>query len=195
MATFTHYLPSIDELASRGWTVIYDEDAEDAVAIRSVIRKWDELTWAKQTYYRAKYGFDESGVLDISLPLVKVAPGARIGCFYPDTGADFGEFPTPDVSIQGSDNRLKAILEKSRIAVQRNRYDDSALTHVGPDSTLILTNAAGWGPPLTEPYGYAELDDRYICIWEFSLDTWGAEAPLWADPDDYEHCTFWYGDP
>ena len=150
---------------------------------------------AKQTYYRAKYGFDESGVLDISLPLVKVAPGARAGCFYPNTNANLGEFPTPDVSIQGSDNRLKAILEKSRIAVHRNRYDDAALTHVGPDSTLILTNAAGWGPPLTEPYGYAELDDRYICIWEFSRDTWGAEAPGWADPDDHEHCTFWYGDP
>ena len=186
MATFTHYLPSIDELASRGWAVIYDEDTEDAVAIRSVIRKWGELTWAKQTYYRAKYGFDESGVLDISLPLVKVAPGARAGCFYPNTNANLGEFPTPDVSIQGSDNRLKAILEKSRIAVHRNRYDDAALTHVGPDSTLILTNAAGWGPPLTEPYGYAELDDRYICIWEFSRDTWGAEAPWWADPDAKE---------
>ena len=182
MATFTHYLPPIDELASRGWVIIYDEDADDAVAIRSVIRQWGKLTWAEQTYYRAKYGFDETGILDISLPLVKAAHSPRTGCFYPNANGNPGEFPTPDVSMPGSDNRLKAILEKSRIAVHRNRYDDSALTHVGPDNTLTLTNAAGWGPPRTESYGYAELDDKYICVWEHSLATWGTEAPWWADP-------------
>lgn len=183
MATLTHYLPSVDELVSRGWIIIYDEDADDAIAIRSVIRQWDELTWAEQTYYRAKYGFDERGVLDISLPLVKTAPGPRTGCFYPNTNANPGKFPTPDVSMQGSDNRLKAILEKSRIAVHRNRYDDSALTHVGPDNTLILTNAAGWGPPLTEPYGYAELDDEYTCHWGISSATLRPYVPCWADPE------------
>ncbi len=192
MATFTHYLPSIDELASRGWIIIYDEDSDDAVAVRSVIRRWSELTWAKQTYYRAKFGFDETGILDIGLPLVKAPHAMDCDCF--SRNPKLGEFVTPDVSLPGSNNRLQAILEESRIAVNRNRYDYTALMHIGPDNTLILTNAAGWGPPLTEPHGYAELNDRYICHWENNLATWCPDAPWWADPDDYEHCTFWYGD-
>ena len=192
MATFTHYLPSIDELTSRGWIIIYDEDAEDAVAIRSVIRRWGELTWAKQTYYRAKYGFDKTGVLEIGLPLVKTHPARDSGCFYPNP--EPGEFVTPDVALPGSTDRLKSILEQSRVAVRRNRYDDTALMHIGPDNTLILTNAAGWGPPFTEPFGYAELNNKYICLWECSPATWANDAPWWADPDDHGHCTFWYGD-
>ncbi len=183
MATLTRYLPSIGELAKRGWKIIYNGDPADrtTVAIRSVIDKWGELTWAKQTYYRAKYGFNENGVLDIKLPLVKVHPGMNIGCFC--RSPELGEFVTPDVSLPSSNNRLQAILEQSRIAVHPNRYDDTALMHVGPDNTLILTNAAGWGLPLTEPNGYAELDDGYNCHWEISSATWRPYVPRWANPE------------
>jgi len=141
-------------------------------------------------YYRAKYGFDETGVLDLILPLDKARRTLDSGCFR--RNPEPGEFVIPDVALPGSNDRLRAILEQSRIAVHYNRYDDTALMHIGPDNSLILTNVAGWGPPYTEPYSYAELDDSYVCYWETSPATWGPELPPWADPDEYEDCSVWY---
>jgi hypothetical protein len=175
VSTSTHYLLSIDEPVGRGWIVIYEEDHGDAIAIRSVIRQWCELNWANQTYYRAKYGFDKTGVLDLSLPLVKAPRSLDSGCFR--RNFEPGEFVTPDVALPGSNARLQAILEQSRIEVHYNRYDDTALLHIGPDSSLILTNVAGWGPHRIEPYIYAELDDKYVCYWENSIVTWCPELP------------------
>ena len=57
------YKMTIAELAQRGWTIVHENDTGEPVAIRSVIDQWRDFTWAEQTYYRAKYGFDESGEL------------------------------------------------------------------------------------------------------------------------------------
>ena len=184
-------MPSIQELVKRGWSIIYDDQTGDAVAIRSVIRQWKRLTWARRIYYRAKYGFDENGVLDIGLPSHKTTPDAP-ACFFRNPVP--GEFVTPDDRMPGSNDRLQAILEQSRVSVKRSRYDDTALMHIGPDNTAILTNAVGWGPPRTEAHGYAELDDKHTCLWEVSRATWSPDAPWWADPDDAEPGVFWHGD-
>ena len=138
------------------------------------------MTWAQQTYYRAKYGFDENGVLDIALLGHKDTSNVT-GRFF--RNPIHGEFVTPDAASPGSNHRLQSALEQSRASVQLSRYDETALLHIGPDNTLILTNAAGWGIPLSEPRGYAELDDRYRCHWDVSSATWCPNVPQWAVPE------------
>ena len=47
------------------------------------------------------------------------------------------------------------------------KYDNTALVHIGPGCSLILTNEVGWAPPYTEAdSSYVELNDRYTCYWE-----------------------------
>ena len=173
------YKMTIAELVERGWTIIYD-DAGEATAIRSVIDQWNKLIWAKQVYYRGKYGFDEDGALEISL--LELRPTSRIAQrFCCDWFLD--DVVTPDGNMPGSNDRLRAILERSRIGVEDRKYDDTALVHTGPDGSLILTNEAGWGPPLTETNSsYVELDDEYTCYWE-NGPSWIPEAPCWTCPE------------
>ena len=182
---------TISELTDRGWKIIYNDSTGEAVAIRSVIRHWNKLTWAQQTYYRGKYDFNEKGVLDIGLLGHSKTPD-NPGLFFRNPTSE--EIVIPEERLPGSNERLWAILEKSRVAVECNRYDDTVLMHTGPDNSIILTNAAGWGPPRTEPHGYAELDDKYTCHWEISLATWCPDAPWWACPDEEESYPMWYGD-
>ena len=175
----THHR-TISELTDRGWKIIYNDSTGEAVSIRSVIRHWNKLTWAQQAYYRGKYGFSERGVLDIGISGHSTTP-ANSGLFFrnPEPAA----IAIPEECLPGSNKRLWTILEQSRVGVECNRYDDTALLHTGPDNSVILTNAAGWGPPRTEPHGYAELDDKYTCHWEVSLATWCPDAPWWAGPE------------
>ena len=158
------YKMTIPELVERGWIISYDDDTGGPTAIRSVIDQWNKLTWAKQVYYRGKYCFGEDGILEISLS--ELGPTSRMAPrFYCDLFQD--EFVTPDGKMPGSNDRLRTILERSRIEVDNRKYDDTALVHTGPDGSLILTNEAGWGPPYTETNSsYVELDDKYTCYWE-----------------------------
>ena len=174
------YQMSIAELAEQGWTIIYDNNTGKPTAIRSVIGQWKKLTWAKQIYYRGKYGFDEEGILEISL--FELRPTSRIALrFYCDLFP--GEFVTPDGKMPSSNDRLRSILERSRIRVEDRKYDDTALVHTGPDNSLILTNEAGWGPPYTETdVSYVELDDKYTCYWETG-PSWVPDAPCWTCPE------------
>lgn len=133
------YKMTIAELVERGWTIIYD-DAGEPIAIKSVIDQWNDLTWAKQTYYRGKYGFDEDGVLEISL--LELRPTSRIAQRF-CCNWFLDEVVTPDGNMPGSNDRLRAIVERSRIGVEDRKYDDTALVHTGPDGSLILTNEAG----------------------------------------------------
>ncbi len=171
---------TIAELVKRGWIIVYDDDTGKPTAIRSVIGQWKKLTWAKQIYYRGKYGFDEEGILEISL--FELRPTSRIALrFYCDLFPD--EFVTPDGKMPGSNDRLRSILELSCIRVEDRKYDDTALVHTGPDNSLILTNEAGWGPPYTETdSSYVELNDKYTCYWETGL-SWIPEAPCWTCPE------------
>jgi hypothetical protein len=173
------YQMTIAQLAQRGWTIIHETDTGKPTAIRTVIDQWRALTWAKQTYCRAKYGFDEDGVLEISLH--ELHPTPRIAFrFHWDLFPD--EFVTPGGQIPGSNDRLREILERSRLEVDNRKYDDTALVHTGPDGSLILTNEVGWGPPYTErDSNYVELDEAYTCYWE-SGPSWVPEAPCWTCP-------------
>ncbi len=168
---------TISELANQGWIIIYDESNGEAVAIRSVIRHWNKLTWAQQTFYRAKYGFDESGVLDISLSERRTPP-IDLGFFYSSPAA--GEIVVPDTLVPGANDRLRIILAQSRVAIHCSRYDDTPRLNIGPDGTVILTTHAEWGLPRTDSTGYTEPDDAYICYWETDRATWLPTAPWWA---------------
>ena len=132
------YKMTIAELAERGWIIIHDNDTGEPTSIKSVIDQWSKLAWAKQTYYRAKYGFDEDGVLEIRLFDLRPTPRItfRSRCdLFPD------EFITPGGSMPGSNDRLRAILERSRVGVEGSNYDDTALAHTGPDNTLVLSQS------------------------------------------------------
>lgn len=122
----------------------------------------DNLTWAEQTYYRAKYGYTRAGV-----------PMAASSEMFRQLG------------VPGSNIRLQRILEDSRVSVV-GRRNSNALIHTGPDGSLIITNESGWGLLYPEQSDiYAELDERYMCHWEISQATWVPEAPYWAICSDY----------
>ncbi len=124
--------------------------------------EWSDLTWAEQTYYRAKYGYTGSGV-----PIT-------------DSSKMFGQ-----LGVLGSNDRLQRILEDSRENVASHRSSNSLIL-IGPDGSIIITNEGGWGLPCSEqPDIYAELDEEYLCHWEISQATWVPEAPYWAICSDY----------
>ena len=176
------YNMTIPQMIDRGWTIINDNETDRPIAIRSVIPDWSELTWAQQTYYRGKHRFDESGVLEIKLSELRSANKITIMDFSRDLFRD--KYVTPDGSLTGSNERLRGILEQSRVDLEYSRYDDTALVHIGPDGTVILTNEAGWGPPSHWPEDgfYFELDDSRTCYWEIG-PSWVPEAPCWTCPE------------
>ena len=121
--------------------------------------KRDSLTWAQHTYYWAKYGLTETGNSDGS-------PSKSLS----------------DMNLPGSNDRLYARLEQNDVAVEKRPSDDT-LIHTGPDGSVVITNRIGWGLPFPESNTLsAELDDRYMCLWEISLASWIPEAPYWAVP-------------
>ena len=169
------------ELIARGWIVIHDRVTNERIAIRSVIQHWKSIPWSHQTYYRAKYGFDENGVLDISLsehPISTNDPGFSFRKLAP------GEVVIPDQSMPGSNNRLRTILEQSQVTAEHNRYDDVGVAFTGPDGTVLLTGEYCWGLPYLDYNDYTEIDNNHICVWGNSSTTWCPDAPWWAtDPD------------
>ena len=167
---------TMSELVDQGWIIIADEDTNEIVGIRSVIQTWKSLTWAEQTYYRAKYGFNEAGILDIGLS-GQVASTRKTGLFL--RPLPHSEVVTPARSSPGSDDRLREVLAQSRVAVESLRYTDG-LTHTGPDGTVIITDEYLWGIP--DGHCGDEVSRSYSCIWEDSPVNWANEAPWWALP-------------
>ncbi len=142
------------------------------------------MTWAERTYYIAKYGFDENGVLNIRL-LAPHKEAGHLGYSLLPSLAD--TITVPEQSQPSSNDRLQAVLLDSRVAVEVSRYDDAALAHIGPDGSAILTNEYLWGLPDPQDDSYTYLDESYTCMWEFSLATWCPDAPWWAlNPDGKE---------
>ena len=175
---------TLGELIDQGWVVMVDEETDEIIGVRSIIRHWHTLTWAEQTYYRSKYGFSENGILDISL-YEHDANTSKLGlALRPPV---YGRIVVPDESLPGSNDRLQTILSRSRVAVENNRYDETALVHFGPDGTVIHTYEYLWGIEHPKDIYYAELDPNYICNWEISIATWCPTAPWWAlGPDAAE---------
>ena len=176
------YNMTVPQMIDRGWTIIKDNKTDRPTAIRSVISDWNELTWAQQTYYRGKYRFDESGILEINLSELRSATEKVIMHFSRDLFPD--KYVIPDGSLTGSKERLRRILEQSRVDLECSGYDDTALVHLGPDGTVIYTNEAGWGPPCHWPGDefYFELDDFHTCYWQIG-PAWTPEAPCWTCPE------------
>ena len=174
---------AVEELAGRGWQIIYADHTGQPTAIRSAVEHWDNLPWAQQAYYRAKYGFNEAGLLEFSLAELS-SNSTAANLVHRPLSPDRDIAPGGNVS--GSNDRLRAILEQSRITVEASRHNHNALIHTGPDNTAILTSVAGWGPVNVEASsGYAELADRYTCYWETASVNWVPEAPNWAtSPND-----------
>ena len=169
---------AVEELGDLGWQIMYADHTGQPIAIRAIVDHWDSLSWAYQTFYRAKYGFNRVGLLEFSLSEVSSNRMAS-DCIHRSLLSD-RDF-TPGGNTSGSNDRLRTILEQSRVNVEASRYDYNALIHIGPDDTAILTGMAGWGPvSIASPSDYAELDDRYTCYWETSSPNWVPEAPDWA---------------
>ena len=171
------YGKTMRELVNQGWIIITNEDSGEIVGIRSVIQHWTSLTWAERTYYTAKFGFDENGILDIGLSDLTTAVGWPGLFLRPALG---GAIVVPEHSLPGSNDRLLIILSRSRVAVISSRCDDTALAHIGPDGTVILTNEFLWGLPDPRDGSYTDVKEGYICHWEVSIATWCPDAPWWA---------------
>lgn len=171
------YGKTLQELTNDGWIILANEEAPAIVGIRSVIRHWQSMTWAEQTFYTAKYGFNENGVLDIAIQ-AQIPTIGWAGFIYSPRQND--PIVLPKDSQPGSNDRLLAIVSRSRVAVANSRYDDDGLAHIGPDGTAILTNEYLWGLPDSRDDSYAYVDERHRCFWEVSAATWCPDAPWWA---------------
>ncbi len=171
------------QLIEKGWTIIPDSGTGHPTAIRSEISEWNELTWAQQTYYRGKYRFDDTGVLEIALSELSQANEDSRKEFRRDSRPD--KHVAPGGALAGSNERLRRILEGTRADLSYSKYDDSALVHIGPDDSAIYTSDSGWGPLAYWPEDRfcLELDDFYMCVWELPPYSYGiSEAPYWACP-------------
>ena len=143
------YDMSIPQMTERGWSIVNDSETGLPIAISSTIPGWNKLSWAEQTYYRGKYRFNEGGSLEISLHEIRNASERKSRYFVRDLFPD--KYVTPDVALAGSGDRVRGILELSRVGLECSSYDDTALVHIGPDDSAIYTNEAGWGPPCHWP--------------------------------------------
>lgn len=154
-----------------------DHNLNEDNAVRYVISHWEAMTWAEKIYYRAKYGFDHGGVLDIRISQ-HVPRNASLRTFWkPNSNSDD---VLPIDSQVGSNDRLRLLLTETRLTAQRSTYDDTALVHLGPDDSSVITAEHFWGLPYSDRGTHVELDARYTCSWETSLGTWCPEAPWWA---------------
>lgn len=173
---------SILDLLAEGWILICDEETDQPVGIRSVLGQWAGLNWAEKTYLRAKYGFDEVGVLTVALSDVAKSLGFPGFAFYPHS---IGNIRLPGRLIPGSNDRLRAILSGTRTDMITNPYQDDSIVHFGPDGSIVVTNMYCWGPSLK--HGTYEIDEDSICYWEDDPATWVPVGPWWAtDPDAFE---------
>lgn len=168
---------TLEELVDKGWIVRLDEDIDQIVGVRSVIQNWKHLSWAEQTYYRAKFGFDEAGVLDIDF--LENAPDLR----KPGLGLCpqfLGSIVTPSRQLPGSNDRLRSVLSQSKVDVEDYRYDEIGLVHFGPDGSVILTCEHLWALATPRDDERGDIDESNVCYWEISADNWTATAPWWA---------------
>ena len=174
---------AIPQIIEQGWEIFKDSETGHPTAIRSDISDWNGLTWAQRTYYRAKYRFDDAGVLEISMLELRKANKSSFNEFRRDLRPD--KYVTPGGALAGSNERLRGILEESRADLSYSKFDDSALVHIGRDDSAIYTSDSGWGPLAYWPEDMfcLELDNFHVCVWERTPYSYGiSEAPCWACP-------------
>ena len=168
---------SIQALLDQGWVVLTDEYSDKIVGVRSVLWHWNSMTWAERTYYGAKYGFNQHGVLEILSPEYTPSIGSFRLPWDPGQGRGI---VVPEARRTGSNDRLKSLLAQGRVVVEPSGYDDTSLAHLGPDGTSVITAEYLWGLPYPNHDSYIELNERYTCAWEIAAGTWCPDAPCWA---------------
>ena len=178
---------SVAELLELGWIVRLDEDTNEVFGVQSVIRQWKSLPWAVQTFYRAKYGFSDGGLLSINLSRGGAPSGRSLVTCRP---AQLGPIAVPSNQLPGSGERLRSILAKTRVRVANYRYDDVGLVHTGPDGTVILTLEFLWALASPRDCEQGEYDDKFTCLWESSASNWDLTAPWWARGPDGEELSW-----
>ena len=178
---------SVAELLDLGWIVRLDEDTNEVFGLQSVIRHWNSLPWAVQTFYQAKYGFSDGGMLSINLSRGGVPSRRSLVTRRP---AQLGRIVVPPNQLPGSGERLRSILAKSRVRVADYRYDDVGLVHTGPDGTVILTLEFLWALASPRDDEQGEYDDKFACLWEGSANNWDRTAPWWARGPDGEELSW-----
>ena len=166
-------------LLADGWHLVYDEGNKNVIAVRSIISEWETLSWAMQTYYRAKYNFNERGVLEIEL---KPGLSAWVGHKSPKLTTE--KTALPSRAVPGSDRRLREVFEESVVEVEPVGYDYLARLYCGPDGSAVLVTNSCWGLPIPDDTDFIEPHQNYWCLWDGSTPHhWLGEAPWWAMPD------------
>ena len=178
---------SVAELLDLGWIVRVDDDTNEILGVRSIIRHWKSLPWAVQTFYRAKYGFSDSGRLYIDLSMGEAPLRSSLQVRRP---SQLGQIAVPPNQLPGSEERLRSILAKTRVRVADYHYDDVGLAHIGPDSSVILTLEFLWALASPRDDEQGEYDGKFTCYWEGSSDNWDGTAPWWARGPDGEELSW-----
>ncbi len=169
----------IAELVEQGWTAIVGHHGSEIVGIRSVAGEWGTLDWAHRVFFRAKYGFDESGVLVV--PMSELRTPSRARDFFYREPQD--EILLPDRAMPGSNKRLRELLENDRTGVEAVGYDHTARLFIGTDGSSILTTEPCWGIPSVNDTDFIEPDNAYTCYWdETNRHNWLRTAPWWSMP-------------
>ena len=170
-------------LARRGWTIqsIVHQGRTVFTALDSFIPDWHSMDWAEQVYHQAKHRFDSNGILSIAAdeltgndPLLRRA--------IRTSSLQQNGYPLPGSPVPGSNERLKELLEKTRITLDYDSQNDTALIHTGPDGSIIVTNQVGWSPATVENLREYTLSEHQHCPWEHNRGTDPGPMPDWALP-------------
>ena len=189
---------STRELLDAEWQIAANPANQDHSAtiqtIYSKIPNWTDLNWAEQTYYQAKYRFDNSGELQIDFqnpePVEETWNRSRyttIKAVIDSQSArhrpNHQPFALPGHEMPGSQDRLRTLILQPEVAHEPAKHDQEGAAHIGPDRSVIYTNTLGWGiPDLQEPdINFYEFDykPKYFCQWNprpYGQD----EVPCWT---------------
>ena len=202
--TSAHPAISTKELLAAGWQIVATPSHREASAsiqtLYSQIPDWPSLSWADRTYYQAKYGFDDSGLLSIDLqnpdPQEETWDRSRYTARQAIAAAhsarhrpDHQPFPLPGHEMPGSQARLRTLLRQPELEHIRSKHDEDATAHIGPDGSVIYSNTLGWGIPdhQERPRNCYEFDyePKHLCQWNpkpYGMD----QVPHWANEADEE---------